>query len=362
MTKLLKRLAKFLENKPNESNGKTNLKASDTANEVKSVSKNLVLLNVLIRTVGLDQKTIVLVEEFIDYLIALVLETNEKFPGHSLSKEINKTANTDFPHTVNRYVNLEKEQRVEELEDFKNEIVQLRSLLENIITPEENFRYSTAILSQERQDYIKNTLNRIRQVNPAHIIAREEREKFSITNLKNCGIIRFRSNTYFVDGVGEYTTCNKTFTKKKKYKWPEVRLCCLNTGESINLEWEGNNTIEVSMTECRIDFRHIYDEYGRQLNQENFKKIILTDSDSVYLKRPNEKEMEFWHDENCFAIFSPQDNEKEERVWILDLESSGDRNLTIEKWHLDNGELEFQIFLSQNINPKEIEIISLGGG
>lgn len=212
----------------------------------------------------------------------------------------------------------------------------------------------------ERMEFDRR-IAQIRQIDPSAVIEKSERSRLDLRRVKAGGVIRFGGKTYRVTKTATYTETNDRFEKRKNYVVTEFVLFCLENGETRYLEWEFDDELEVSLTERKIPNR----ELGRALTYDDGEIVDLDDIDEIV-----EKEWElvfhgktYDYDDDWSALYESSDG----RTFCVFLAEFGDDDvgwLTVEAWSEDGkeeGDWEYELYLSLNLSAASIEILSYGG-
>lgn len=195
----------------------------------------------------------------------------------------------------------------------------------------------------------------IRSIEPATVIDPAERFRFDVKALAVDGIFRLGGKTYRVVEVGTYTETDEAF--KATYDWTgtELKLVCLETGTSHNLEWEEDDDVEVSLTLSELRFSALAYDDGEPIAQDSddLDEIVEEEWEVV----ANGKTY-FYADDYAARYHRGRDG-RTENVFLYEFEADDGEQLTVEVWVAKNGKEDFQVFLSESVSPGEIEIIAL---
>lgn len=198
----------------------------------------------------------------------------------------------------------------------------------------------------------------LRSVSPASLVPVDLRWKHTVKDVKKGGVIRFDNTTCIVLGVSEYSETDESFRKKAGFSWFELTLRDLSSGKTLYLEWEEDDEVEVSITKATLAFRDILDDMGSDLDGDDFEDLIEEEDSITY------RGSEFRYDDDYHALYKRGGtgrDQKGDKVSFCDfLSLSGDACVTIERWK-DGKDHSFEIFLSHSLDPRRIEVISLGG-
>lgn len=185
------------------------------------------------------------------------------------------------------------------------------------------------------------------------ILPPAERHRHTIKEVGESGVLRFEGKTWLVVEIGRY----EEGKGQKKWTWYELKLFCLETGETKNLEWEEDDAIEVSITTAEIKFSNLTDDEGGEIDEDDLDDIVEKDEDIKY------NGVVFEYDDDYEARYFRHNGKKSEKVYTYDFQTvDGTRCVSIEEWGSEAEGYEYQIFESHPIDHNDIEIISLGGG
>lgn len=202
-------------------------------------------------------------------------------------------------------------------------------------------------------------LAQARLIRPASIIAKEQRSAQDLRQVKQGAVLRFGNKTYRVTATATLTECDKRYKELKKYTVTEFVLFCFETGETRYLEWEYDDELEVSFTERKLSAREVsktltYDD-GEPANLDNLKTLIVEEEWELVFKGKT-----YDYDDDWYGKYRSSDG-REANVFIAEFGDDSVGWLTVECWVDEDGENpEYEVFLSSDISPRSIEIVSLG--
>ncbi|MFK5984541.1 MAG: DUF4178 domain-containing protein [Pseudomonadota bacterium] len=208
----------------------------------------------------------------------------------------------------------------------------------------------------KRRKLLANRKTAIRGLTP---LPQEQRHQHDITAVKANAYIQFNEKVYMIEGISLYQEYNWKLTKAKKFQAWELDLFCLNNGQRINIEWEKDDKVEAFITTGQIKFSSLRDEENIDIGSEDLEQIV-EEEDSVFL---NGKEFEY--DDDWAAMYYRDSNNKEEgiRVRFYEFVAADESCLTIEEW-MDgepkdpDTDFDYEVFLSQPLDPDSIEVLS----
>ncbi|CCK78485.1 DUF4178 domain-containing protein [Desulfobacula toluolica] len=192
----------------------------------------------------------------------------------------------------------------------------------------------------------------IRTLDTDQLVSRQEQTSLSIKDVGSQSFFEYSGNTYFVKSLNKYEETSDDFKSKKGYFIHELTCLCLETGDTINFEWEFDDELEVSMTLERMSFRNLKDDEGGVIDEDDLDQIA-DDKDVIIIN--GEK---FWYEDDWASVYYKEN--KEEKVYMYEFENQAHtRFLTIEEWQ-GSGKDEYRIYTSSPVNPNSISIISKG--
>ncbi len=213
---------------------------------------------------------------------------------------------------------------------------------------------------EERQTFDAR-IAQTRKIDPAAVIANSKRAEHDIRQIKVGGVFSYEGKTYFVTDTARYQETNDRFTKTKDFVATELVCFCLETGETRFFEWGVDDELEVSFTERKIPQAEI----GNSLCYEDGEVVDLDDIDDIARKGTKllfkGKSYGFNHDWSC-RYTSPTGSQS--CIFLAEFGELKSGLFTIEAWSDDGdeeGHWDYDVYLSVNVNPRAIEIISLGG-
>ncbi len=206
----------------------------------------------------------------------------------------------------------------------------------------------------ERQ--LQKQFAQIRTIDPTTIISPQERFKQTVKDIKSEGVFCLNKETYLVLEIGTYTETDEKYKKALDWKGHELKVFCLETGILHDLEWEEDDELEVSLTLSEVRFSRLQYDDGEAIEPDS------DDLDEIADKGWEIKLQEelFYYKDDYAAWYVREGSDKREKVYFYDFEADDGRELSIEVWILENGKEEFQVFISQEIHPDDIEVISIG--
>ncbi len=210
----------------------------------------------------------------------------------------------------------------------------------------------------KRRKQLVNRKTAIRGLTP---MPEAERFNHDLTQLKNNAYLQFNQKVYLVESIARYQEYNWKLTRAKDFQSYELDLFCLNNADRIYIEWEKDDRIEAFITMDEIKLSNLSDEESISIDSEDIEQIV-DDEDSVFL---NGKEFEY--DDDWAAKYYRDSGSQSNgvRVRFYEFVASDGDYLTIEEWmdgepNASDTDFEYEVFLSREIDPESIEILSTG--
>ena len=214
-----------------------------------------------------------------------------------------------------------------------------------------------SLLNTATQRRWDSQFSAIRQLDPRDLIPENQRYRKTIKDVTLGGFIRFQGKTYLVTEMGTYSETDDSYKRKTGDVWTELKLFCLETGEHVNIEWNEDDELELSATTDFLKFSRLRDDENGEVDEDDLDALV-DEEDSLFLDG-----QEFEYEDDYASVYLRGGGPKEEPVYIYDFVSLDGTELTIEEWVIDPGKkkFEYQVFLSKQIDPNSIEILTTGG-
>lgn len=202
------------------------------------------------------------------------------------------------------------------------------------------------------QKSFKERFTAIRSLKKKQLVSVAQKASLTLQDVGQHSFFEYLDNTYFTTDLNRYEETSDDFKSKKGYFIYELSCICLETGKTINFEWEFDDELEISMTLERLSFRNLKDDAGESIDEDDLDQIA-DDKDVILLN--GEK---FWYEDDWASIYYR--GSKEEKVYMYEFENEvGNLSLTIEEW-TGSGRDEYKIYLSKSVTPDQITIMSKG--
>lgn len=191
-------------------------------------------------------------------------------------------------------------------------------------------------------------------------IPKKERFRFTVKDLAEGAFCRFEGKTYLVREASRYEEKAKG---KVKWTWYEFKLFCLETGETVYIEWEEDDRVEVYVTTGEYKLSDLTTTAGGSITADDIEAISDKERGSVVF---NSKSLSFTdgttfsYDDDCGAEYFRNASSPAEKVYLYDFEAKDGTCLTVEEWGSEAEGYEYLVYLSRELNPDEIEIIYMG--
>lgn len=201
----------------------------------------------------------------------------------------------------------------------------------------------------------RRQLAAIRTLTPVDLLPTSERWTQTIENIGVNGFISFQGKTYQAFEIGEYRETSDHHEKILESSWQELKLFCIETGETVYLEWEKDDDIIIHVTIEELEFSEIKDDEDEEIDEDDLDQIA-EDEDSLFYQGDK-----FRYKDDCAAVYFRNKSAKGEKLWLYDFEDKNGNCITIEEW-LTDGKEEYKLFLSKKLPAESIEVISIGIG
>jgi len=179
------------------------------------------------------------------------------------------------------------------------------------------------------QKSFKERFTAIRSLKKKQLVSTTQKVSLTLKDVGQHSFFEYLDNTYFITDLNRYEETSDDFKSKKGYFIYELTCICLETGKTINFEWEFDDELEISMTLERISFRNLKDDAGESIDEDDWASIYYRGS-------------------------------REEKVYMYEFENENHTKfLTIEEWS-GSGKDEYQIYTSSPVIPSNISIVSRG--
>lgn len=196
----------------------------------------------------------------------------------------------------------------------------------------------------------------IRGLAPSALIPQGERWRKNIKDVREGGYLRFDDKTFMVVDISTYAETDEKF-RKTGSSWTELRLLCLETGETVWLEWEEDDDIEMYLTLRSLSFRDIRDDEGGSIDDDDLDDLA-DDQDSITLRGKT-----FDYDDDYGALYKRGGkgrDQKGDKVYFYDFVAADGECITVEEWLEGHDKYSYELFLSRPLDAASVEIVSTG--
>ena len=190
----------------------------------------------------------------------------------------------------------------------------------------------------------------IRSLEASKLVPESQKRSMTLKDIGKNSFFEYLGKNYFIKDLNKYEETSDDFKSKQNYFIYELTCLCLETGKTLNFEWEFDDELEISMTLERISFRNIKDDAGESVDEDDLDQIA-SDKDVVVVNGE-----QFWYEDDWASIYYR--GTKEEKVYMYEFENENSTKfLTIEEWS-GSGKDEYQIYTSTPVDPGSISIVS----
>jgi len=202
------------------------------------------------------------------------------------------------------------------------------------------------------QKSFKERFTAIRILKKKQLVSVAQKASLTLKDVGQHSFFEYLDNTYFITDLNRYEETSDDFKSKKGYFIYELSCICLETGKTINFEWEFDDELEISMTLERLSFRSLKDDAGESIDEDDLDQIA---DDKDVIVANGEK---FWYEDDWASIYYR--GSREEKVYMYEFENENHTKfLTIEEWS-GSGKDEYQIYTSSPVIPNNITVVSRG--
>lgn len=174
-------------------------------------------------------------------------------------------------------------------------------------------------------------------------IPEEARFERSIEDVEAGGYIRFEGKSYRCESVNAY--------EREGFRWLELVLFCMNSGETTYLEWEKEDDVSVFVTRKKLTF----EEAGLE-SKEKLWEISEKESGDT---RAQGRTFHY-HEDSAVTFFRDGKGEGTPFHQYQFAESGENAYVSVEEWGDDDDGYEHSIALSEKLDPRSIETLVTG--
>ena len=201
-------------------------------------------------------------------------------------------------------------------------------------------------LQKKRRDAIKTLIP----------IKSSDRYKYSITNIKKGGFISLNKELWQVKKVYRYLDVKWSSFKKQDedYYVTELELFSIDSGKTIYVEWEYDDSLEIYETIKEIKLRDIKYK-DKAIKKSDLEEIADEEEGDIIYNGVTY----YYNDDASWAALFYEDNNDATPVRFYEFDNDNGVNLTIEVWYDDIEKSSREAFLSKDISKEKIEVIQL---
>lgn len=174
------------------------------------------------------------------------------------------------------------------------------------------------------------------------------------------GFLELENSTYKVMERYRYLEVKwGNFNKKKSEYWvTEFKLLNVLTGETVYLEWEDDDQLEIYLTTKVIRLKDI-SYHGSAVKTADLVEMADEEEGTVVV---NGTSYHYSEDDTWAALFYRENDTEGEPVRFYEFSSDSNESLTIEAWEDEDSRPEREAFTSREISYKQIKILQVAGG
>jgi hypothetical protein len=192
----------------------------------------------------------------------------------------------------------------------------------------------------------------VRTLDKSRLIPESAQGSLTLMDAEKGSFFTCFGDTYYVKEKNRYQEMSEDFATRQDYFTTELNCLCLETGLTVHFEWEVDDELEISITLEHTSFKHLKDEEGNSVDEDDLDQIAEDKDAIVYAGQ------KFWYEDDWAALYLRDG--REEKVYMYEFENEeGSLSLTIEEW-TGSGRDEYKIYLSKSVVPDQITIISKG--
>ncbi len=199
---------------------------------------------------------------------------------------------------------------------------------------------------------VKERLSAIRELN---LNNHSKDSKLTLENLGSGGFLDLEGETFKVINISHYLDVKwNNFKKRKSDYWvTELELINLFSGESLFVEWEIDDELEVSKTLTEVTMREILHQ-GKALTRNVLDEIAEEEAGEVKCRG---KTFHYIEDETWAALYYKSKNAEPIPVRMFEFESDDGTYLTIEAWEDGDDRPSREAFINTSVNAQTINVL-----
>ncbi len=211
---------------------------------------------------------------------------------------------------------------------------------------------STQELSQDFRRRLDEQFDAVRRMPPP--LPPDERHRHVVSDVAEGGYLRFEGHTYLAREVSRYAGLDGS-TGRESWEWFELKLFRLEDSETIYMEWEEDDELEIYLATDKLAFRDLEDDEGEPIDETDLDRIVAGSRvivcDGTAFDYRNDYPARFYRGGKKGR---PQD------AYFYDFATPGGERLTVEEW-TTGGRESYEIYLSRELSPRAVEVLSTGG-
>lgn len=196
-------------------------------------------------------------------------------------------------------------------------------------------------------------------IDPATVIAINDRHAHSIEGVGIGGVLRIGGEEFVVEKTAVVTETTDKYKKKKgAYVSTELVMRSLKTGELRYIDWAIDDEIEISFTARKLEA----DEMNRRLHDDEGQPFDIDEDidEACERKWPIMFDRKTYPFDDWWSFIYESSDGRQERGCMYEFGSKSKGWLTIEGWKDAEGKWDYEGYLSDDIVPGSIEVISTG--
>jgi hypothetical protein len=199
---------------------------------------------------------------------------------------------------------------------------------------------------------IKQRLKAIRDLDLTQTF---EPARLNIKKLDNNGFLEMSGETFKVINVSRYLDVKwEGFKKRKTEYWvTELELVNLVSGETLFVEWEVDDELEISKTVAEIKMREI-EFQNKPLTRKELEAISEEEFGEVSCRG---KKYSYVEEDTWAALFFRDKNADALPVRMYAFESDDNSYLTVESWEDGDDRPSREAFISQSVKPQSVVVL-----
>lgn len=173
-------------------------------------------------------------------------------------------------------------------------------------------------------------------------IPRSDRYRHGVEELRKGAYFRIRNVVYRVEAVSEY--------REKKETWQELECLAIQTGETVFIEWERDDEVEVSLNGPELSLR--------DLGVDAARVESISDEERGSIRYAGKT---FHYDDDYAATYHREGAVEGQKVYFYDFETEDEKwGLAVEEWGNEPDGFEYQAFMCEYLSDDDIEVLVAG--